>query len=497
MEKRIMAIWFRHLLTDWLTLKRPELKEIPFVFAAPERNRMVIRAANGMAEVQGVHTGMTVADAKAITTSLLVVDHIPGKQEKLIRQLGLWCIRYTPVVAIDTDGLILDISGCPHLWGGERAYLKEIVNKLRTSGYDARAAIAGTTGCAWAVARYGKATPIIESYSHVDALLNLPPAALRLEPLIVEKLKKLGFHTIRSFINIPKKVLRRRFGEGFISRLDQALGIEEEALRPLVPPVPYAERLPCLEPVSTKKAIEIAIQKLLEGMCLRLHKEGKGVRRATLKCYRIDGKTVQAAITTNRGSHSVSHLFKLFEFHIDKLEPALGIELFLLEAQKVESIDPRQEKFWAGKPGLHDTSVAELLDKLAVKIGANAIHRYLPAEHYWPELSIKEATSLLETPAAQWRADRPRPLRILNDPEPIEVMALLPDYPPKFFTYKGKRHTVQKADGPERIEREWWRDAGEHRDYYAVEDTAGQRYWLFRLGHYDATPQWYLHGFFA
>src|SRR5260221_2179937 len=164
MEKRFMAIWLRHLTTDWLTLKQLELKEVPFVFVTPERNRIIIIAANPIAEAQGVYRGMAVADAKAITTNLQVMDHLPGKEAKLLKQLGLWCIRYTPIVAIDLpDGLILDVTGCVHLWGGERGYLKEIVNKLRTSGYDARAAIADTIGTAWAVARYGKTTPIVES----------------------------------------------------------------------------------------------------------------------------------------------------------------------------------------------------------------------------------------------------------------------------------------------------------------------------------------------
>ncbi|SDP13166.1 protein ImuB [Mucilaginibacter sp. OK268] len=485
-------------MTDWLTLKQPELKEIPFVFATLDRNRIVITAANPVAEAQGVHCGMAAADAKAITTDLRILDHIPGKEAKLLRQLGLWCIRYTPVVMIDLpNGLILDISGCAHLWGGERAYLKEIVNKLRTSGYDARAAIADTIGTAWAIARFGKKTPLVEAGMQAQALLDLPPVALRLEPLILEKLQKLGFSTIRSFIQIPRTVLRRRFGEGFLLRLAQALGLEEETLIPLVPPMPYTERLPCLEPVRTKKAIEIAIQRLLEMLCMRLQNEGKGIRKAILKCYRIDGKMVQAGISTNRGSHSVSHLVKLFELQISKIEPALGIELFLLEAPKVEDIEPLQEKLWDGKPGLQDASLAELLDKLAGKIGANAIHRYLPAEHNWPERSIKQAASLMETPAIKWRIDRLRPVRLLRRPEAIEVMALLPDYPPKVFTYKGRRHVVEKADGPERIEREWWLEQGEHRDYYAVEDTAGHRYWLFRSGHYDDAPQWYLHGFFA
>jgi protein ImuB len=493
-----MSIWFRHLTTDWLTLRRPELKDVPFVFAVPERNRIVITAANPAAEAQGVYRGMTAADAKAITTHLQVLDHIPGKEAKLLRQLGLWCIRYTPIVAVDLpDGLILDISGCAHLWDGERGYLKEMVNKLRASGYDARAAIADTIGTAWAVARFGKTTPIIESGTQTQALLNLPPLALRLEPLVSEKLQKLGLITIKSFIQIPRTVLRRRFGEGFLMRLAQAVGHEDEYLVPLVPPVPYAERLPCLEPIRTVAGIEIAIQNLLEALCLRLQSEGKGLRKALLKCYRVDGKMVQAAISTNRGSHSVSHLLKLFGLQISKIEPALGIELFLLEASKVEDIDPLQEKLWAGKPGLTDTALAELLDRIAGKVGPERIRRYLPAEHYWPERSIRPAVSLQEVTETAWRNNRQRPLRLLRRPEPVEVMALLPDYPPKVFTYKGRRHVVEKADGPERIEREWWQDKGEHRDYYAVEDSNGQRYWLFRSGHYDAAPQWYLHGFFA
>lgn len=498
MQKRYMVIWFRYLMTDWLTLRKAELKDVPFAFIAPERNRVIITAANPIAETQGIYRGMSAADAKAITTNLQVVDHLPGKEAKLLRELGLWCIRYTPIVAVDLpDGLILDISGCAHLWGDEREYLKEIVNKLRSSGYNARAAIADTIGAAWAIAHYGKTTPIVESGAQAQALLHLPPVALRLENTVLQKQQKLGFATIKSFMQIPRSVLRRRFGEGFLLKLGQALGGEDEHFTPLVPPVPYTERLPCLEPVRTVKAIEIAITKLLEGLCARLQAEGKGVRKATLKCYRIDGKMVQGKISTNRGSHSVSHLFKLFELQISKIEPALGIELFLLEAPKVEDIDPVQEKLWAGKPGLQDKALAELFDKLAGKIGAKAIYRYLPSENYWPERAIKQTSSLLDVSATKWRTDRPRPLRLLQRPEPVEVMALLPDYPPKFFTYKGKRHVVEKADGPERIEREWWQDKGLHRDYYAVEDADGQRYWLFRSGHYDDAPQWYLHGFFA
>jgi protein ImuB len=180
--------------------------------------------------------------------------------------------------------------------------------------------------------------------------------------------------------------------------LTRALGKVDEALVPLVPPVPYVERLPCLDPVRTAPAIEIAMEKLLSALCLRLQAEGKGLRKAVLKCHRVDGRKVQAGITTTKGSHSVSHLVRLFGLQISKIEPALGIELFVLEAPRVEDMETVQEQIWAVDRGLADTALAELLDRVAGKVGADAIQRYLPAEHFWPERSVKAAASLTEEP---------------------------------------------------------------------------------------------------
>lgn len=499
MPKRFVSIWFRHLLTDWHVRRQPALQNMPFVLAAPVHGKMMITSASPAAEAQGIRAAMPLADAKAIVASLQVFDDQPERGPQLLNALGEWCIRYTPVVGIHLpDGLILDVSGCTHLWGGERPYLKEIVTKLRAIGYDVRGAMADTIGTAWAVARYGQITPIIDSGEQTAALMPLPPAALRLEEDVLARLQKLGLYQIGSFINMPRTVLRRRLGQALLSRLAQALGQETEAIEPLYPVPPYEERLPCLEPIRTAKGIEIAINVLLEQLCLRLEKEGKGLRTAILKGYRIDNRMIQTEIGTSRASHNVQHLFRLFELKIPTLEPALGIELFTLEASKVEDVSPMQEVLWIGNPGLKAPAVAELLDRLAGKIGEASIRRYLPAEHYWPERSIQQATSLEEKPTTAWRTDRPRPILLLSKPEPIEVTAPIPDYPPMLFHYKGKLHQIRKADGPERIEREWWLDGGEHRDYYNVEDAEGQRYWLFRSGHYSGNQsQWFIHGFFA
>ena len=499
MHRRFVSIWFRHLKTDWFIRRQPSLRDIPFVLASPDHGRMVVTAANILAEKEGVFTGMAVADARAIISALEVLDDNPEYAGKLLNGLAEWFIRYTPAVAIDLpDSLILDITGCAHLWEGEKQYLTDIIKRLRAFGYTTRAAIADTIGAAWAIAHF-KNSAIIETGKQIAALQSLPAAALRIEMETAERLEKLGLRQVNDFINMPRPSLRRRFGMQLLQRLDQALGYEEEWITPVQPIEPYQERLPCLEPIVTATGIEIALQKLLDALCNRLQKEGKGLRVASFKGYRIDGKMVQIEIGTNRPSCNTKHLFKLFEIKIDSIEPALGIELFTLDAAKVEDLSTVQEKLWDSTGGLDDIHLSELLDRIEGKIGANHIHRFVPDEHYWPERSFKLAASINEKPPTAWKVDRPRPLQMLFKPQPVEVTAPIPDYPPMSFRYKGKFHKIIKADGPERIEQEWWLQQGQHRDYYTVEDEEGKRYWLFRSGHYDTAKsyQWFIHGFFA
>lgn len=500
MAQRFMAIAFCHLTTDWMVRRRPELRAIPFVLAAPERNRMVIKSVNVVAAANGICCGTVVADARAVYPGLEVFDDKPQLVEQLLKALGEWCIRYTPVVAVDLpNGLILDISGCAHLWGGEAAYLNEILKRLSAFGYHVKAAIADTIGSAWAVCYFGdQGAAIVEPGRQAEALSPLPAAALRLEDTVVEKLRKLGFYQVKSFLHMQRRALRRRFGQAMLDRIDQALGWVKERIEPICPIVPYQERLPSLEAIRTKTGIEIALKKLLEGLCKRLEKEGQGLRKCSLKTYRVDGRQQLIEIGTSRASRNIQHLFKLFEDKISTIAPGLGIELFVLEAAVVEDLSANQEAIWSTTTGNQQALIAELIDRISGKVGEKAVHRYLPAEHHWPEYAVKLADSLEEQPATDWPLDLPRPLHLLPIPQAIEVTVRLPDYPPMLFHFQGKLHRVKKADGPERIEQEWWLRKGEYRDYYCVEDEQGARYWLFRLGHYDnATPEWFLHGFFA
>lgn len=496
--KRYVSIWFPNFSIDRLLRLYPHLQHTAFVTAAPEKGKMMVKAASEAARQKGVYAGMAVADCRALIPTLRLFEDEPQQTANLLHKIAEWCIRFTPSAATDgADGLMLDVSGCPHLWGGEQPYLQNICTKIRAAGYNIRAAMADTIGCAWAVARFSH-TENIAPAMQLHALLPLPPAALRLETRTLQKLHKLGLHQIKSIVQIPAYSLKRRFGETLLSRIRQALGQEEEYIQPVQPEEPFQSRLPCLEPVRTATAIEMALKTLIEDICRQLHKKSRGLRKCVFKGYRIDGNIQQISISTGSASRNATHLLKLFEPRIATIEPALGIELFMLQAPITEELSSGQEALWAASSHNNIKEVAELLDRIANRAGSNAIKRYLPQQHYWPTRSIKMAASLNENPQTEWRTDLPRPVHLLPAPERIDVTVPLPDYPPMLFRYKGRLHKVIKADGPERIEQEWWLQNGLVRDYYCIEDEEGGRFWLFRSGHYGAgDPQWFVHGFFA
>ncbi|HXD77811.1 MAG TPA: DNA polymerase Y family protein, partial [Puia sp.] len=333
--KRYCSIWFPDLLTDQVSAARPELRERPLVLTIPDRGKKLITAANHAARLEGIQNGMVVADARVLCPTLEIVDERPAQAAKLLRSIAIWTTWYTPVSAIDApDGLLADITGCAHLWGGEGPYLQDIRCRLKAKGYTVRCAIADTVGAAWAVSRFGSAG-IIPPGEHPTTLLPYSLAALRIDNELLGKLERLGLRTIGQIAGMPRRALERRCGSGLLHRLDQATGIETELLQPVVPVFPFQERLPCLEPICTAAGIAIALRNLLDTICSRLQEQGKGLRLALFKGYRLDGKVVSVQIGTNRGSNNPAHLFKLFEEKICLLEPDPGIELFILEAPKV------------------------------------------------------------------------------------------------------------------------------------------------------------------
>ncbi|HEX4192465.1 MAG TPA: DNA polymerase Y family protein, partial [Stellaceae bacterium] len=455
--------------------------------------------------------GMGVADARALDPALLIEETDFIADAAALTKLAAWCDRFSPwVTPCGTDGILLDVTGCAHLFGDEAGMASQVIARLARQGIAARGAIADTLGAAWALSRFGRGAAItVPPGNAQQALADLPVAALRLEPEIVALLERLGLQRIGELYPLPRAALAARCGDSVATRLDQALGHAAEPLSP-VPPAPLLwSRRSCPEPIATAEAIAAALRELLQHLMRRLTEDGLGARRLSLAAYRVDSRIERIAIGTAFPSRDTRHLWRLFEEKLEKIDPGLGIEDLVLTAESVEKLAATQLGLDGEAARSDSADLAALVDRLANRLGMRALARPVLRESHIPERAVQFVAPLEGGQmAACWNPAQLRPIRLLSRPEPIEATAPIPDDPPLLFRWRQRAHRVRAADGPERIAAEWWRQdatagsgpsAPELRDYYRVEDEEGQRFWLYRAGLYqpDIPVRWFLHGFFG
>jgi protein ImuB len=441
------------------------------------------------------------ADARALCPSLQVINEKEEAAIKILTAMAEWSIRFSPVTSFYLpDILLIEATGCTHLWKGDQHYADHIASRFRERGYRLKWAMAPTASAAMALAKFHPRAELVAAAGLLDALLPLPPECLGLDDNeSISLLYRLGMRSLRDFIHLPTSVLRNRFGKQLPLRIAQMTGRTEEFINPVKPAEAFSWRLPSPEPITHRKGIEIGLDECLSGILKLLTEKGLGIRKAVFKIYTLDGREQEVGISTFRPSSNKDHLSGLFSNRLEQLLPGEGIELFLLEASITEKNPALQEKLWETSEGLQGRDISELLDRIAGRLTPASISRYVPAQHHWPERSFTRTGEHADETGNAWPENLCRPVEWLPSPEPIEVAAPIPDYPPMLFRYRQKLHRVKKAEGPERIEREWWLEAGRLRDYYIVEDEEGSRYWLFRSGHYEENerPQWFLCGYFA
>jgi protein ImuB len=483
---------------------REDKVAIPLVTSQRSGARIVLAAVSPEAAALGLAPGMPVTQARALVPGLDIREADPQGDRALLAALALFAARrWTPRAAIaGGDGLFLDLTGVAHLFGGEEAMCRRILQFCARAGFAARIAVAATPGAAHALARHGGGPLLFcPAGAEAQALAPLPLAALRLETRALAAARRLGVERIGEVLAMPRGPLARRLGKPFLARLDQALGAAGEAIVPVVPEDPLVAELRFAEPIATADAIAEALRLLMARLLDTLRKAGLAARAFTLSCDRVDGDVQRFVIGTARATRDGKHLLRLLAMKIDTIEPGFGLDGMRLTAGRCEPLGAEAiEGRLAGDEPPPD--LAPLVDRIAGRLGPRSMFRASAIESDVPERSVRR-TGPLAAPAA-WPA-WPRPIRLLSPPERVEnVVALLPDLPPRRFTWRGRAYRVRAADGPERIHGEWWRRSGEAeavRDYFQVEDEEGGRFWLYRRGD-GVDPRtgdlsWYLHGVFG
>ena len=475
----------------------------PLVLVERKGQRDVITAACPLALELGLQPGLVAAQARALVADLEVRDADPDGDAAFLDRLALQAIkRWTPTAsAAGADGIWLDLTGATHLFGGEERFCRRLIAYLARLGFTAAVAIAGTPGAAHALARYsGRDATIVPPGRETEAIAELPLASLRLTPDALAAAARFGLERVSDLYGLPCGPLARRLGLSAVQRLDQARGLLPE---PIVGAAVFeqpAVRRRLVEPIVTPEAITQVIGDLVDDLVAVLQTRHLGVRAMVLSCMRVDGGEQRIGLGTAQATRDAKHLKRMLAMRVERIEPELGLEEMSLTAPRVEDLYPAP--LAAGLEGRRAADMGALVDQLAGRVNEDALFRVSALESDVPERALRR-TGPLE-PATGWPAWT-RPIRLLRRPEHLlNVVALLPDHPPRRFSWRGKAYNVVAGDGPERIHGEWWRSAREMwavRDYFRVEAESGERFWLFRRGDgveaQTGDLSWYMHGVFG
>jgi protein ImuB len=520
--------------------EQTETEQAPLVLVQNNAKGTCITAVGPDGQREGIWPGMKLTDARAMMPNLRVLPHDTQADHFAFTKLAHWMLRYSPSVSIHRDdGFVLDITGCAHLFGGEKSMAQDIEARLSKIGFTSHIAIANTFGACFALAHHGASVlHILPQENGIEALDILPVEALRLDDATIMLLKRLGLKRIGDVSHLPRAALERRFRDNKKSesktkisglaqsvqwRLDQLSGALAEPLDFIVEPQSFRSRRPCPALALEQGAIAIALEELLPKLCAQLKAAGKGARRFCLTGYRADGGAGSVCASLSQPVNKPESIWRLFKDRLDYIDCGFGIDLFVLEASGVEAMHASQHDMVAQEQALSAPSIAAFADIVTNRFGPKTVNRLAPCTSHVPERAQRLATVNTQIKWEDWKALEPswapRPTRLFMRPEPAQVTAELPDSPPVQFIWRKVLRKVTRSRGPERILPEWWHDnlktksSAAYRDYYDIEDERGQRYWIFRAtkkqaivasdnDNGDAEPKtmlttsWFVHGLY-
>ena len=488
MNKRVVSLWFPRLSSERFLRARPI--DAPFALTHIHANTQRIYCLNAEAERQGLRKGMGFSDARMLCPDLQTSLANPQADGQFLQTLARWAGKYCPWVGLDDDGLMLDVTGSTHLFGGEGGMLDDLHARLDRASLSHKTGLASTRGAAWALARFGGGRipdgPILPHIGHLEV------AALRIGDDMCNAVQRLGVRTIAELAVLPRTTLAHRFGADLLLRLDQALGEQPEPVSPRKPPPSFSVRMTLPEPIGLSRDVTAGLERLLVRVCETLSDQQKGARRLCFTARRVDQANLHSEVRLARPMRDAARIARLFERGIEALDAGYGIDQIRLEATEVEHLPFRQTTHHGAVEG---DSMADLITRLGTRVGLENITRHLPSDSNIPEKSFTVAYAAYSEPATGgWYASPPRPL-VIFPPEPIAGYS---PHPPTRFQWRRMSFRTEQTVGPERIAPEWWLDNPDWRsglrDYWRIYTREGRRLWLFFT---PQNPAWFVHGEFA
>jgi protein ImuB len=499
---RILCLWLPNWPVQRRVGEKPELDDQPLVLHATRMGKTMVTACSDAAAAKGVAPGMPLAEARALWPAsdprVWIRPHDPEADRRALVGWAYFAQRYSPRVTLEDaeqpDCLLLDITGCGHLFGGEKTLAETVMHDLRCRGLAARIAAADTVGAAWAFSHIAGSGPVIvPADKHRKLLGGLDLSLLRISRDTVSQFQEFDIRSIAQLMNLPRAEVVIRFGRDVLLRLDQALGDVPEVVRPEQFVEPVAAFWEFEDATDQRWALAKVIEHLLQGMLDRIAPEQLGIERLTCELRTTNKEKVSLTVGLLRPCDSLRYLMELAGLQLENLRLPAEVDQATLHAVVAPRSWRQGRIFEADRPDTRDEFHA-LLERLSSRVGEKSVLRACLRPEAQPELSwdyVPWLGSHITDRSCTLSRGLSRPLDLRGSPAPVRVEMA---GGPARFVWRERPYVVARSWGPERIETGWWRGRDIRRDYYRVEVEGGQRFWLFR----DLVRgSWYLHGVYG
>ncbi|MBL0726159.1 DNA polymerase Y family protein [Piscinibacter sp. HJYY11] len=417
-----------------------------------------------------------------------------------VRGLSLWCLQFTPRVAIvEESAVVMELKASVRLFGGGKALRARVEEEAKDLGVT-QVSWAPTSLAAVAFARAGVPNGFREP---LDRLLDrLPMSCLVGVTRHEATLSRIGCRTLGDVRKLPRGGLSRRFDKELLCQLDQAYGLLPEAHERVVMPETFRSRLELPSRIEHAPAILFGARRLLMQLCGWLTARHAGVTTCTLKwCHDVmrsktAGDGGELTIRTAEPMRDLEHLSRLLAEHLAKVELKAPVGDLELLADDVIPLEERSASL-IPDPRAGDESLTLVLERIAARLGADKVLRPVTGEDHRPEWSVHWQPAPLPHPRQLARQDElPQPNFLLDKPLRLDTHENRPRF----------QGPLQLITGPHRVEGGWWhRVSAEEgatalnvqRDYWVANSAYAGTLWIYQERLADDQTAWYLQGRFA
>jgi protein ImuB len=466
----------------------PDLHGRPLVAVEREDPRAPLTAVSAEAAALGARAGLSAAQARTISNSLLV--RRPSAEVLHCAEEALCDVAdsFSPRVENAGRGVAyLEIDGLRSLFGTESHLATSLVARLRRVGLEGRVAVASTKTAACLAARTSEGVDVVPAEEGRRRLGSLPISILDPSDDVALTLERWGIRTLGQLAALPVTAVGWRFGETGFRLWKRATGEDEEPLVVRPRPCNFEETTDCGYAIDSFEPLSFLLRAALERLTVRL--DIRGLRAGDLRLsLRLEGGGLEEhVVTVAAPTNEVKALLTLARLHFDRQPPRAAVEWFRLTAV-AERLRPIElDLFAPAGPSPQDLGVA--IARLTAIAGAERVGSPAVLDSHRPEAFAVERFAIAPPAPAAAKSDR----STTNGPTPLALRAFRPAASIEVVCDRGRPDFVRGTGesekfggrvvtlaGPWRLTGEWWRDSSFARDYYDAELSDGGIYRIYR-----------------